>query len=251
VWELPPLRRELPSSTSIGATRVTNTPGELLGTGRSADVFSAGLRRVVRRYRDGHDASKEADAMRYLFKKGYPVPEVFDVEGPDIVMAHLSGTTMLKTMARKPLQIAEMAKTLVRLQSRLNALAPPPFLDVKFGEPSGIMHLDLHPDNIMMTNSGPVVIDFANIAAGPASADVAQSWIIMVTSTIPGSAPERYAGNIGRNKFVKNFLKHSDVEFTNELFESVAEARKLDPNTSDAEKTRIDELVKTVTTPRP
>lgn len=246
-----PLRCKGHSSTSIGATRVTSTPGELLGVGRSADVYSAGLRRVLRRYRDGHDASKEAEAMRYLFKKGYPVPEVFDVDGPDIVMAHLSGTTMLKTMARKPLQIAEMAKTLARLQTRLNALAPPPFLDVKFGEPSGIIHLDLHPDNIMMTNSGPVVIDFANVAAGPASADVAQSWIIMVTSTIPGSAPERYAGNIGRNKFVKGFLKHSDVEFTNELFESVAEARKLDPNTSDAEKSRIDDLVKTVTTPRP
>jgi tRNA A-37 threonylcarbamoyl transferase component Bud32 len=233
------------------AVLVTNPPGELLGTGRTADVYSVGLRRVLRRYRDGRDASKEAEAMRYLFKKGYPVPEVFDVSGPDIVMAHLSGTTMLKTMARKPLQIPEMAKTLVRLQTRLNALAPPPFLDVKFGEPTGIIHLDLHPDNIMMTNSGPVVIDFANIAAGPASADVAQSWIIMVTSTIPGSAPERYASNIGRNKFVKNFLKHSDVEFTNELFQSVAEARKLNPNTSDVEKTRIDELVNTVTAPRP
>lgn len=244
-------RRDGNSCNPIGDELVTNTPGELIGTGRSADVYNVGLRRVLRRYRDGRDASKEAEAMRYLFKKGYPVPEVFDVSGPDIVMAHLSGATMLKTMARKPLQIPEMAKTLVRLQTRLNALAPPPFLDAKFGEPSGIIHLDLHPDNIMMTNSGPVVIDFSNIAAGPASADVAQSWIIMVTSTIPGSAPERYASNLGRNKFVKNFLKHSDVEFTNELFQSVADARKMDPNTSDVERTRIDELVNTVISPRP
>ena len=171
------------------AVLVTNPPGELLGTGRTADVYGVGLRRVLRRYRDGRDASKEAEAMRYLFKKGYPVPEVFDVAGADIVMAHLSGATMLKTMARKPLQIPEMAKTLARLQTRLNALAPPPFLEVKFGEPSGIIHLDLHPDNIMMTNSGPVVIDFANIAAGPASADAASCTLLAVISFCATKAP--------------------------------------------------------------
>ena len=41
--------------------------------------------------------------------------------------------------------------------------------------PTSILHLDFHPDNIMLTPDGPVVFDWTNATIGPAAADVAQS----------------------------------------------------------------------------
>lgn len=47
-----------------------------------------------------------------------------------------------------------------------------------------IVHLDLHPGNVMPTPDGPVVIDWTNGWAGPASADVAMAYLIMASSDI-------------------------------------------------------------------
>ncbi len=39
-----------------------------------------------------------------------------------------------------------------------------------FGAAERIVHLDLHPGNVMLTAGGPVVIDWTNVAAGPPGA---------------------------------------------------------------------------------
>lgn len=48
--------------------------GELLGSGRTADVFAIDDRWVLRQYRDGGDAAPEAAVMSYLADHGYLVP---------------------------------------------------------------------------------------------------------------------------------------------------------------------------------
>lgn len=222
---------------------MTFEPGLRIGQGRSADVFSLGEDRVVRRYRNGRNALGEAELMVYLAEMNYPVPEVFDASGPDIVMARLDGSTMLKTLSRQPWRIKAMARLLTELQMKLNAIAPPVGMTACFGEPDGILHLDFHPDNVMLTKNGPIVIDFSNAVAGPGGADVAQSWIIMATSTIPGSVVERFAGSTGRRQLVRSYLRAADLSNARPLLRQVADARKLDVNTTDAERTRIEQLV--------
>lgn len=71
--------------------------GELLGAGRSADVYAIGGGLVLRRYRHPFDARREAEVMAYLAGRGYPVPEVRPGDhGPaDLVMERLPGPTML------------------------------------------------------------------------------------------------------------------------------------------------------------
>jgi hypothetical protein len=59
-------------------------PGELIGRGRAADVYALDAGRVLRRYRTPHPCTAEAELMRYLRQAGYPVPEVFDADGPDL-----------------------------------------------------------------------------------------------------------------------------------------------------------------------
>ena len=49
-------------------------PGPLVGAGRAADVYALGGQRVLRRYRNGDSAEREATVMAYLAEAGFPVP---------------------------------------------------------------------------------------------------------------------------------------------------------------------------------
>ena len=75
---------------------------ELIGQGRDCDVFTAGPGRVVRRNRAGRSTETEALTMQHCAAHGYPVPEVFDADGPDIVMQRLDGPTMLQDLSSHP-----------------------------------------------------------------------------------------------------------------------------------------------------
>ena len=44
-----------------------------------------------------------------------------------------------------------------------------------------MLHLDLHPGNVMFTARGPVVIDWTNARAGAPAADVAMAYLIMAS----------------------------------------------------------------------
>src|SRR5665647_261519 len=69
-----------------------------LASGRDADVFALGNGRVLRRYRDGSDATAEAELMAYVAGHGFPVPAVYAVDGADIEMELLDGSTMLDAL---------------------------------------------------------------------------------------------------------------------------------------------------------
>jgi hypothetical protein len=72
--------------------------GPLIGSGRTADVFAINDAWVLRRYRDGRDASAEASVMAYLFNRGYPVPRVAPNAGSELTMERLHGQTMVEAL---------------------------------------------------------------------------------------------------------------------------------------------------------
>ena len=47
--------------------------------------------------------------MAYARGAGLPVPEVFDVDGPDLVMERVAGPTMTAALARRPWTLAAQA----------------------------------------------------------------------------------------------------------------------------------------------
>ena len=119
--------------------------------------------------------------MRHLARHGYPVPLVHDVDGDDVVMERLHGDTMLSALEAKPWRARALADQLADLHVRLAAVAVGDLGDVvpsRFGPPTSIIHLDFHPDNVMLTTRGPIVFDWTNAALGPAAADVAQTWVV-------------------------------------------------------------------------
>lgn len=152
--------------------------GRLLGSGRTADVYElAGDEGwVLRRYREGcGDAAAEAAAMEYARGHGYPVPAVREADGTDMVVERLSGPTMLEALGRGLLAPAEAGRALARLLRDLHALPPRTSTDPT----ARVLHLDLHPDNVIVTPGGPKVIDWANAEEGPPGLDWGMSAVIL------------------------------------------------------------------------
>jgi aminoglycoside phosphotransferase (APT) family kinase protein len=146
-----------------------------LASGRDADVFAVDGRRVLRRYRNGGDVTAEARVMAYVVALGFPAPVVYEAHGTDLVMERLDGPTMLAALMLGDLELTQAATLLADLHRRLHEL--PPRLST---DPAArVLHLDLHPDNIMLVPRGPVVIDWRNATEGSPDLDLAVSAVIL------------------------------------------------------------------------
>jgi aminoglycoside phosphotransferase (APT) family kinase protein len=170
--------------------------GSLLGSGRTADVYAlddsddhdglgdrggpGGGAWVLRRYRDGYgDAPAEAAVMEYVRGHGYPVPRVraaTDVRPrTDLVMERLYGPTVVEALAAGQLTAGEAGLALARLLRDLHAIPARRSTDPAVR----VLHLDLHPENVLLTPAGPVVIDWANTDEGPPGRDWSMSAVIV------------------------------------------------------------------------
>ncbi len=147
----------------------------LLASGRDADVYAVNAKRVLRRYRQGGDVSHEASVMTHVAERGYPVPAVHEAYGTDLVMERLEGLTMLQALVAGDVGIEDAGVLLADLHDRLHALPARLSQDPEVR----ILHLDLHPDNVMLSQRGLVVIDWRNTAEGPPDLDVALSAVIL------------------------------------------------------------------------
>lgn len=144
--------------------------GRLIGSGRASDVYEIDDAWVLRRARDTYsDALVEAAVMERVRGYGYPVPRVRveDCSSTELVMERLHGPTMLGAFAEGQIDAREAGVVLARLLRQLHAL------------PGRVVHLDLHPDNVMLTPTGPYVIDWANAEEGDPDLDWGMSAVIL------------------------------------------------------------------------
>jgi aminoglycoside phosphotransferase (APT) family kinase protein len=218
----------------------------LIGRGRSADVFDAGDGRVLRRYRSEKAGSvvREAVAMRHLRSHGAPVPEVFSAEGLDLVMQRLDGPSMLDALRSKPWRARAIGRELRDLHTRIHAV-PAGDIDLpRMSHGDAVLHLDLHPDNVMITSAGPMVIDWSNVAVGDPLADVVNTWMVMATSS-PDDLPLLIRPVLRRirRSLVRGFVEGlvADDE-CRRWVDVVCERRLLDPNAHEHEKARVREF---------
>jgi aminoglycoside phosphotransferase (APT) family kinase protein len=193
---------------------------ELLATGRDADVFAWAPGRVLRRYRDGHDAAREAAVMAYLAAQGFPVPKVFEADGADMVLEHVHGPTLFEALTSGEIETADGMRVLAGLLNRLHTV------------PGHILHMDLHPGNVLLGPDGPVVIDWRNHREGDADLDTAMSALILAQVAVdPGYRvmPD-----------LRTFLSHVDRRPQDEVTLAV-ELRRDDPNLTATELDRLAE----------
>jgi len=213
-------------------------PGRLLASGRAADVYEIDDRWVLRRYRGAFTTEYEAEVMRYVRERGYPVPEVREASGPDIVLERLYGRTMLDEMSRRPWTIGRNGRLLGELHDRLHSIPALPGLPERYGAGDTIIHRDLHPLNVMMTREGPVVIDWSNAARGDGAADAAETWLMLATLGPPGRL-ERMMAAVGRGAFLRAFLRRFDRGELARHIPAVAQSRYKDRNLTPDELAEI------------
>jgi aminoglycoside phosphotransferase (APT) family kinase protein len=151
--------------------------GEPFAAGREADVFALDDARVLRRYRFATDVAAEVAVMRHAAGHGFPVPEVHEAAGTDMVMERLAGPTMAEALLAGELSPADGAAMTADLLRRLHEVP------ARSG-PGTIVHLDLHPENVLLTPRGPVVIDWRNGGDGDPDLDTALSALILAQVAI-------------------------------------------------------------------
>ena len=216
---------------------------ELIASGRAADVYAHGDRFVLRRYRTPHDSLYEAAVMQHVRAHGYPAPDVTEACGRDMVIERLEGPTMLAAMGTQPWRLRYYWTTLAKLLHELHTIPAPDWLAPRLGGGDAILHLDLHPDNVMLTPRGPVVIDWSNAGRGDPDAEVADLWLIMSNADIPGSPVQRALLRAGRKLFVRGFIRQFDRDAVRRQLRVAMDHRLRDPNMRSAERERITRFV--------
>jgi len=220
------------------------TPGPLLGAGRAADVYDIGGGRVLRRNRNGTSTELEAAVMRHVHAQGYPVPEVFDADGGDLVMERLDGPTMLDAFGSRPWGLRGWTRVLADLHLQLESLPLPAFdLPHRDGPAESLVHGDLHPDNVMLTERGPVVIDWPNSCVGPRGVDAANTWVLGATADIDGGRTAAALQRMARGYFIGRFVDHCGRERLRLHLGAAAAHKLLDPNVRPHEADAIRDLV--------
>jgi aminoglycoside phosphotransferase (APT) family kinase protein len=226
---------------------VVADPGPLLARGRACDVYQLDEHRVLRRYRTTPyaDVAIEAEIMERVRANGYPVPRVHEATATDLVMDRIEGPTMVEMMTRRPWQLRKHARTLASLHHQLHDIPAPETLDTPLGEGAVIVHLDLHPLNVIMSPDGPVVIDWSSAARGDGNADVALTYLMLMAANPDEGALLRLMARFGRALFARPFLAQFDREDVMAHLDAAATYKLADPNMSEAEQRAIRRLAAT------
>lgn len=201
-----------------------NNELDLIGKGRMADVYVLCDGRILKLNRAIYPAivaEKEYAASKAAQNAGVPVPAVYELverEGRfGIVFERISGGSLLDQIKSNPLGLASSAKSLAELHVRMHACRLPVGLvsqkeQIRNGIeaaqgitdaerttvlcylkelPDGnrLCHGDFHPDNILLSDRGPLIIDWMTGTRGDPAADVCRTLLILETSFLPPQTP--------------------------------------------------------------
>jgi aminoglycoside phosphotransferase (APT) family kinase protein len=189
---------------------------------------------------------QEARIMEYVRVQGFPTPTVEEVsaDGRNMVLERIEGPDMVAMMGNRPWAIPRLGRTLADLHRDLHELTTPDWLvDAPVGRGVGLLHLDLHPLNVMMSPRGPVVIDWTRACRGDPAVDVALAWILMAAGDVPTSRFMEMILGRARSALVKSFLGSVDIDGARHLLRDVVAWKVSDPHISAVEQARMWEVV--------
>ena len=150
--------------------------------------------------------------------------------GTQIVMDRIAGPTMLDAISRRPWTLSRHAGVLADLHRQLHEIEAPPWLVQLPDGGDRVVHLDIHPLNVLYGSRGPVLIDWTNAARGRAETDLAQTWFILAASD---TSDQRGVARVGaplQRLFAHLVIREFDRAEVASSLRAVADARRLDRN---------------------
>lgn len=215
-----------------------------IAEGREAEILSWGEGRVLRLFRDPAAAARADREMRALAAvrsvlQIVPAPfERIEWQGrPGIVMERVSGRDALTQIARQPWRMPELAALSGRVHAELNGIAAPaalPALRAELGgriasdaaipedlravalealaalpDGTALCHGDFQIANMLLSPSGPVVIDWGNATRGDPAGDFARSLLMTRLGSLPPGTPRliRWGRRLGLGLFRQAYLR--------------------------------------------
>ncbi len=208
--------------------------GKLLGRGRQAEIYAWGEGEVVKLFYASFSAGSiehEYRVTRLVWKAGLPVPavkELIEIDGrTGIVYERIEGTSLLGQLRSHPWKLTRIARLLAELHAEIHrhALDDPGIPSLKdvlqnrierakqlegplreraletlrrLPDGNGLCHGDFHPDNIILTASGPIVIDWPAVKRGDPFADAAMTSLLLRAGSPPEGSVQKALANTVR-----------------------------------------------------
>ncbi len=188
------------------------TTAALVGQGRTADIYLWDNHQILKLFHTGWSLSAvqhEAHISRIVHATGLPVPAsggMIEIHGRyGILFERIDGPSMLHQLGAKPWAAISMLHAFadlhlsmhahamrelpsqrqhlthqIRQASSLPAEWTAAALDALDHLPDGtcLCHGDYHPDNVLMSTHGPIIIDWSEATSGNPIADVARTALI-------------------------------------------------------------------------
>ncbi len=217
----------------------------MLAAGRGSQIFEFGTDRVLRRSLHDVSLAREANVMELARGFGVPVPAVHELRANDreMVMDRIPGPTMVDWILRRPWQLQRAAAILAELHDAVHRIPAPSWLRDAGDGGDVLVHLDLHPLNVIMGPRGPVLIDWTNSARGLAETDVALTWVLLRTGEAPANAVMARLVDRFRGGLIRAFLTHFETATIHDALPYAAELRLCDSTLTDTERVAITKLL--------
>ncbi|HKP51695.1 MAG TPA: aminoglycoside phosphotransferase family protein [Chloroflexia bacterium] len=190
--------------------------GVLVGRGRTADIYAWGDTSVLKLFHADRSASTveyEAKIARAVHASGAASPALIDavvVEGRQgLIYERVYGPSLAGVLRSKPWRLPRLTRTFALLHASMHRRTAPDLpsqrdrltwkievadpLPANLKEaalqslsrlPNGdiLCHGDFHPENVIMSPRGPVVIDWIDATRGNPLADVARTSLLLATA---------------------------------------------------------------------
>lgn len=195
-----------------------------MGQGFTSDVHAWGQGRVLKlfhRWVPAYRVEREYNVTRAVHAAGLPAPATYDLltieDRAGIVFERLEGLSMLRHVQSKPWTLFRAIRQLAQLHAQIHRCACPvelpsqrewirggidrsPVLSATQKEtarraladlPDGtaLCHGDFHPENVLFTPRGPMVIDWETATRGDPLGDVAGTSRLIRTASLPPWTP--------------------------------------------------------------
>jgi uncharacterized protein (TIGR02172 family) len=194
-----------------------------IALGFTAEIYAWKDGQVLKLFNRGisrRAAETEANLTRIVHTTGIPVPavgEIVEIDGRfGLEYERVDGMTMLQALMRQPWKFPIFARQLAELQADMHKRSVPelPSQCERLGhkinnaellpenlrqaalralellpEDDKLCHGDFHPNNIVLSSRGPVIIDWIDASRGSPIMDVARSTLLFGGGPLPPATP--------------------------------------------------------------